>query len=272
MIQWSVTFGTREAGAILRICILASSSAGNSTFLSTGHTRVLIDAGVSGREICEKLAAIGECVEGLDAVLVTHEHADHVCGLMPVLKKARQAAVYTTRLAAPAIDWGKYQPRLVCFQAGERFQVGDFDVQSFTVPHDSVDPVCFRLSACGVCASVVTDLGYMPESVRQHIRDSDWLMLESNHDLDMLKVGPYPWSVKQRVMGRNGHLSNLMVSDYIMDGMNRSLRTLVLAHLSEHNNHPAIAEMTAAQAIARCGAAPALEVTQPRALSAVWEF
>jgi phosphoribosyl 1,2-cyclic phosphodiesterase len=124
-----------------------------------------------------------------------------------------------------------------------------------------------------VRAAVVTDLGYMPESVRHHVRDADWLMLESNHDLDMLKVGPYPWSVKQRVMGRNGHLSNRMVSDYILDGMERSVRTLVLAHLSEHNNHPAIAEMTAAQAIARRGCAgTALAVSQPRTMSRVWEF
>ena len=258
---------------MVKICILASSSAGNSTFLGTEHTRVLVDAGLSGREICEKLQEIGESVEGLDAVLVTHEHSDHVCGLVPVLRKAKNAAVYTTRLTAPVIDWGKYQPKLVCFQAGERFTIGDFEVQSFTIPHDAVDPVAYRLCADGVRAAVVTDLGYMPESVRHHVREADWLMLESNHDLDMLKVGPYPWSVKQRVMGRNGHLSNRLVSDYIVEGMERTVRTLVLAHLSEHNNHPAIAEMTAAQAMARrgCGGT-ALAVSQPRAMSQVWEF
>jgi phosphoribosyl 1,2-cyclic phosphodiesterase len=257
---------------ILRICILASSSAGNSVFLGNGHTRILVDAGISGKEICEKLAAIGEHPESLDAVVVTHEHCDHVCGLVPLLRKAKHAAVYTTRLTAPAIDWGRYQPKLVCFQAGERFKVGDFNVQSLTVPHDAVDPVAFCIGSGSVRAAFVTDLGYMPNSVRYHVRDAEFLMLESNHDLDMLKVGPYPWSVKQRVMGRNGHLSNSMVSDYILDGMEPCVRTLVLAHLSEHNNHPAIAEMTAAQAISRRGMATELFVTDSRSRSPVWEF
>ena len=145
-------------------------------------------------------------------------------------------------------------------------------MQTFTIPHDAVDPVGFSLRVEGVKVGVVTDLGYIPESVRFHLRDCEFVMLESNHDLDMLKVGPYPWSVKQRVMGRNGHLSNSMVSDFIVDGLDRSVRTLVLTHLSEHNNHPAIAEMTATQAIGRCGAATKLVVSQPRAQSQVWEF
>jgi phosphoribosyl 1,2-cyclic phosphodiesterase len=258
---------------IVKICILASSSAGNSTFIASGHTRMLVDAGLSAREICERLTAIGESAESLDAVLVSHEHGDHVCGLLPVLKKARRAKLYMTRLAAPCIDWGKYEPRCPqFFRAGQTFRIGDIEVQTFTVPHDAIDPVGFCLTVEGVRIGLVTDLGYIPDSVRVHLRGADFLMLESNHDLDMLKVGPYPWSVKQRVMSRNGHLSNSLVSDFILDGLDGCVRTLVLTHLSEHNNHPAIVEMTASQAISRRGIPATLVVSQPRALSQVWQF
>ena len=179
--------------------ILASSSAGNATLVATEHTRLLIDAGLSGKRDLRRLECIGVAPESLDAVLLTHEHGDHICGLLPVLRKSR-APVYLTRLTAPTIDWGHFEPRLQCFQAGQQFRIGDFYVESFTVPHDAVDPVGFRLTAEGVRAGFVTDLGYMPDSVRMHLRDTEFLMLESNHDLDMLKVGPYPWSVKQRVI------------------------------------------------------------------------
>ena len=256
---------------IVRICILASSSAGNSTFIANGHTRILIDAGLSGREICQRLAAIGEDAQAIDAVLVTHEHTDHVCGLLPVLKKCK-APVWMTHGTAPCVDWGKYTPILRCFQAGERFHIGDMCVDSFTLPHDAADPAGFCITVDGLRVGVVTDLGYMPQSVRFHLLGTDFLMLESNHDLDMLKVGPYPWSLKQRVMGRNGHLSNAMVSDFILDSMDSCVRTLVLTHLSEQNNHPAIAEMTAVGALQRRGLSSKLVVTAPRLQSSVWEF
>ena len=239
--------------------------------MATEHTRLLIDAGLSGKEVFRRLECIGVAPESLDAVLLTHEHGDHICGLLPVLRKSR-APVYLTRLTAPTIDWGHFEPRLQCFQAGQQFRIGDFYVESFTVPHDAVDPVGFRLTAEGVRAGFVTDLGYMPDSVRMHLRDTEFLMLESNHDLDMLKVGPYPWSVKQRVMSRHGHLSNHMVSDFILEGMDSSVRTMVLTHLSEHNNHPAIVDLTAAQALQRRGLSPSLTVAEPGVQSRVWEY
>jgi phosphoribosyl 1,2-cyclic phosphodiesterase len=240
-------------------------------FIGNEHTRILIDAGLSGKEICERLESIGEHVSGIDAVLISHEHGDHVCGLLPVLRKSK-ARVCMTRLTAPTIEWGKYTPALECFGAGERFSVGDIEISSFTIPHDAIDPVGFTVRVNGIKIGIVTDLGYVPESVCFHLRESDFLLFESNHDLDMLKVGPYPWSVKQRVMGRNGHLSNATVSDFILDGMDPRVGTLVLGHLSEHNNHPAIAEMCAAGALARRGVATRLAVAQPRGRSQVWEF
>lgn len=158
--------------------------------------------------------------------------------------------VYMSRLTESAIAWGADQPELRLFEAGQRLRIGDIDVSSFTVPHDAADPVGFTLAADGVKLGILTDLGYIPESVRFHLRGTHFLILESNHDLEMLKVGPYPWSVKQRVMGRRGHLSNDLAAEFIREGLDATTETLVLGHLSEHNNHPEIARLAAMQALA----------------------
>jgi phosphoribosyl 1,2-cyclic phosphodiesterase len=262
-------------GPILKVCVLASSSSGNATLIASSKTRVLVDAGISRREIVNRLAAIGESAEALDAILISHEHTDHVCGLLPLIKKFK-IPVYLSGLTAPSIAWSEHQwddfgPRIQTFRAGERIRIGNLEIDTFTVPHDAVDPVGFCVKAEGAKIGFVTDLGYVPESVKFHLRDSDCLVMESNHDLDMLKVGPYPWSVKQRVMGRNGHLSNDMVSDFILEGMDGRLHTLVLGHLSEHNNHPAIVHMSASQALARRCLMPRLVVAEPRTQSEVFE-
>jgi phosphoribosyl 1,2-cyclic phosphodiesterase len=262
-------YSSAKGGRYLKVCVLASSSSGNSVFIGTEHTRLLIDAGLSRKELVTRLQAIGESPDALDAVLVTHEHSDHVCGLIPLLKK-HKLPVYVSWLTAPTMAWGDFEPRLESFMAGERFRIGDIEVDTFTIPHDAVDPVGFCIQADGVRVGVVTDLGYMPDSVKFHLRGAEFLLLESNHDIEMLKVGPYPWSVKQRVMGRNGHLSNDMVSQFILDGMDGCLKTLVLGHLSEHNNHPAIVHMQALQALGRRGLAPNLVVSEPRLQSEVF--
>jgi phosphoribosyl 1,2-cyclic phosphodiesterase len=235
--------------AIVRVCVLGSGSSGNCTLVATERTRLLVDAGLSRREICRRLVSIGEDPERISAVLVTHEHSDHISGL-PVLARKLDIPVYMTQLAAPGVDWGEYVPKLETFQAGTRFTVGDIEVQSFTIPHDAMDPVGFCFTAEGVRVGVATDLGYIPDSVRFHLRGTDLLVLEANHDLEMLKVGPYPWSVKQRVMGRKGHLSNDVACDFIRDDLDTTTSTLVLGHLSENNNHPAIVRLAAEQALA----------------------
>ncbi len=222
----------------------------------------MIDAGLSRKEIFERLAAVGERPEDLTAVVISHEHSDHVSGLIPVLRKL-QVPVYMSRLTAPTIAWGEFTPKLETFQAGERICIGDLEIDTFTIPHDAVDPVAFCVRAGGVKVAVVTDLGYMPDSIRVHLRGTDLLLLESNHDLEMLKVGPYPWSIKQRVMGRRGHLSNDIVSDFILDAMDSSVSTLVLGHLSEHNNHPEIARISAFQALRHRCLSTRLVVAQP---------
>jgi phosphoribosyl 1,2-cyclic phosphodiesterase len=253
--------------------VLASSSSGNSTFIRTDRTSILIDAGLSKRDTLARLAAVGEAPENLNAILITHEHSDHVCGLV-TLAKQLNVPIFITRLTAPAIPWGEYAPNLDCFQAGMTFSVGDIEVDSFTIPHDAIDPVGFCFRAQGIKIGIVTDLGYLTDSIKFHLRGTDLLVLESNHDLEMLKVGPYPWSVKQRVMGRKGHLSNEVVSDFIKSDLDSSISTLVLGHLSEHNNHPEIVRNMAGRALDGAGRSlfTRLVVAEPKQQTEVFTY
>jgi len=245
--------------------VLASGSSGNATLVATGRTRILIDAGLSFRELTSRLALIGEEPAGLDAVLITHEHSDHVSGLPVLLRKLQyRPPVHVTALTAQALAWEDRAPHLETFQAGCRFVIGDFEIDSFTVPHDALDPVAFTFRAQGVKVASVTDLGYIPDSIRYHVRDAHLLVLESNHDLEMLKVGPYPWSVKQRVMGRRGHLSNDVVSEFIRSDLGGSTATLVLGHISENNNHPELVRLVASQALQARALETRLVIAEPR--------
>jgi len=254
--------------------VLASGSSGNAALVATEKTRILVDAGLSMREIARRLAAIGEELARIDAILITHEHTDHASGV-PVLARNRgvRATVYMTRLTAPSIDWGERPPaRLEPFQAGAGFPIGDIEVQSFSVPHDARDPVGFRFETQGVTIGIATDLGYIPESVKYHLRRADLLLLEANHDLDMLKVGPYPWSVKQRVMSRVGHLSNAVMQDYLLEDLQSSTAHLVLGHLSEQNNHPEIVRLIAQQALAERRLGTQLSIAEQHRPSDVFQF
>ncbi|MBV8845870.1 MAG: MBL fold metallo-hydrolase [Bryobacterales bacterium] len=233
---------------MVSVTVLASSSAGNCALVSAGDTRILVDAGLSRKETFERLAAADVPPESLAAIVISHEHSDHVAGLAVIAKKL-DIPVYISRLTAPAIEWGDYIPKLELFQAGSSFPIGGIDVTSFTVPHDAADPVGFSFQAEGIKISIATDLGYVPDSVRVHLRDSDVLMIESNHDVNMLKVGPYPWSVKQRVMGRLGHLSNDAAASFIRDSLDTRASTVILGHVSEHNNHRVLVEQAAVQAL-----------------------
>ena len=258
---------------IVKFCVLASGSSGNAALVATDKTRLLVDAGLSMKELAKRLTSIGESLEALDGILVTHEHTDHVSGL-PVLARNKKirAAIYMTRLTAPAIDWGEGQPRLEPFQAGATLRIGDIDIQSFGIPHDAIDPVGYAFETQGVRIGVVTDLGYIPESIKFHLRRTDLLLLEANHDLDMLKVGPYPWSVKQRVMSRVGHLSNHVMADFLTHDLDSCTHNLVLGHLSEQNNHPAIVNMFAMQALERRGLSTRLNIATQHTPTEVFRF
>lgn len=259
---------------ILKFCVLASGSTGNAALLATDKTRILVDAGLSMLQLRKRLAAVGESLDQIDAILVTHEHTDHSSGL-PVLGRNRdlRCVFYLTHYTEPAIDWGEVRPRRVeRFQAGSAFSIGDIEVQSFSIPHDARDPVGFCFEADGVRVGIATDLGYVPESIKYHLRRTNVLLLEANHDLDMLKVGPYPWSVKQRVMSRVGHLSNVHVSDYLMQDLDSCTAHLVLGHISEQNNHPAIVQMIANEALERRGLGTRLTIAQQDRPSEIFHF
>ena len=238
------------------VTVLASGSRGNCTLISSSGTRLLVDAGLSCRELQRRLALCMEDPGCIDAILITHEHSDHVGGLR-VLAKRLKVPVYMTEATHDA--YRRYArdsagnritlERLELFHPGHVFNIGDVSVTPFTIPHDAIDPVGFTFRSEGVKVAVCTDLGYMPASVRHHIRGCQVLMIESNHDLEMLRGGPYPWAVKQRVMSRVGHLSNDALADFLTTDYDGGAEYVILAHLSEQNNHPEIARAAAEQAL-----------------------
>ncbi len=250
------------------VSVLASGSRGNCSLVATSSTRILVDAGLSGRETFKRLKALGDRnddrngdrsngrVEEISAILITHEHADHVASLQRLATKlnvpvfltapthhAWSRAVRDEKGAIPDL------PKLEHFSAGRGFRVGDIEVMPFTIPHDAADPVGFTFRAEGVKIGFATDLGYMPTNVRNHLRGCSVLVMESNHDVEMLRSGPYPWSVKQRVMSRVGHLSNDALAEFFSSDYDGGAEYVVLAHLSEQNNHPEIARAAAEQAL-----------------------
>jgi len=311
---------------MMRMTVLASGSKGNSTVISSSRTRVLVDAGLSCRELLRRMALAGEDPSALDAILITHEHIDHVAGLAVLARKLRIPVFFTepthrawvrmltprttmsyakwldqlqrekeARAAAVALETANqlcavaeepalrsddpnavlelpievepcdaesvetlpaaakadptFLPAVEYFRAGTSFSIGDLDIMPFTIPHDAADPCGFVFEAEGVRMALATDLGYMPPNVKQAIARSDVLLLESNHDLEMLRDGPYPWSVKQRVLSRVGHLSNSATAEYLSRDYDGGAAYIVLGHLSESNNVPELARLAAEQAI-----------------------
>jgi phosphoribosyl 1,2-cyclic phosphodiesterase len=217
-----------------------------------------VDAGLGKRETLARLAALGITVDSLDGILITHEHSDHCHGL-PQMLGLWKAPLFVTEPTMDALQrclpetFSKRLRGVETIHAGQRFTIGDIDVHAFAIPHDAADPLGFTFKSDGKKMALVTDLGYLPELVKVHLREADCLLLESNHDLDMLKVGPYPWVVKQRVLSRTGHLSNHAVSEYLADrdGFDAFARYLVLAHVSLENNNPDVVRISAEEALRR---------------------
>jgi phosphoribosyl 1,2-cyclic phosphodiesterase len=298
---------------MVRFTVLASGSKGNCSVVTGGSTRILVDAGLSCRELFRRMKLAGEDPATLDAIIVTHEHQDHINGLAVTARKlgipvyftegthrawmrwlmprrqmsyaqwieqcrqqaaARQAEADAAEgepdeaeiaveaaeepeapAAAPAepaepMKDPTWLPAVEYFAAGEPFRIGDIAVSPFTIPHDAADPVGFVLEAEGVRMAVATDLGYMPPNVMAQLKALDLLMLESNHDLEMLRDGPYPWSVKQRVLSRVGHLSNDAASGFLEEEYDGQAAYVILGHLSESNNLPELARVAAERALA----------------------
>jgi len=305
---------------MVRFTVLASGSKGNSTVVTGGKTRILVDAGLSCRELFRRMRLADEDPATLDAIIVTHEHSDHVGGLAVTARKLgipvyfteathrawvrwlspRKQMTYTqwleqcrqqaaARMAeadtpsaedcdpedsdTPADLTSKADdnsaadqpttkkkkpegerdptalPSVQYFHAGKPLQIGDISVSPFTIPHDAADPVGFVFQAEGVRMALATDLGYIPPNVKAQLKGVDLLLIESNHDLEMLRDGPYPWSVKQRVLSRVGHLSNEAAATYLESEYDGQATYIVLGHLSESNNLPELARICAERAL-----------------------
>jgi phosphoribosyl 1,2-cyclic phosphodiesterase len=305
---------------MVRFTVLASGSKGNSTIVSGGRTRILVDCGLSCRELFRRMRLVGEEPETLDAILITHEHSDHVNGVAVTARKLGIPVYFTEATHGAWVRWltprkqmtytqwmeqcrkqaaerqaeaeataeegdsdendplpelepvspGMAQimaaeaetakpstpqkdparlPAVEYFEAGQPFEIGDIAISPFTTSHDAADPVGFVFRTEGVRLAFATDLGYIAPNVRAQLQGADLLLLESNHDLEMLRDGPYPWAVKQRVMSRVGHLSNEAAAEFLENEYDGQAAYVILAHLSESNNLPALARVAAERAL-----------------------
>jgi phosphoribosyl 1,2-cyclic phosphodiesterase len=226
----------------VRLTILGSGSGGNCAFLETNQTRILIDAGFSGRQIRERLAQIARTPESLQAILITHEHTDHIQGLATLSAKLK-VPVYCNRFTLEAIQ-RQIEVPFPChiFSTGSAFEVGDVLVETFPIPHDAQDPVGFLLRAGGANLGFLTDLGHATKLVVERVRCANVLVLETNHDVKLLQDDPHrPWSVKQRILSRHGHLSNEAAAEVAQNIVSSDLSHVYLGHLSKECNRPELA-------------------------------
>ena len=230
----------------LSFCSFSSGSSGNCYLIKSENTAVLVDAGISGKKIFEGLAATETSREKLAALLITHEHSDHTKSIKTLLKKEKSLKAYANAMTWGQIDCQISDEQKKIFETGESFLIGDIQVRTFRVSHDAADPVGYTFFSGGKQISIVTDTGCMSEDIILEIKEADLLILEANHDVDMLKIGRYPWFLKQRVLGEEGHLSNTAAGETILRLLseNNKERQVLLAHLSKENNFPEMAYQT----------------------------
>jgi phosphoribosyl 1,2-cyclic phosphodiesterase len=232
----------------LSFTLLGSGSSGNTTLVSDGSAHILVDVGLSGRETARRLRECGLEPEDISAIVVSHEHGDHCRGVSPFTKDLDIPVFMTDGTysnSGMTLDPRKHQH----IRPGDCFDVNGIHFTSFSVSHDCVEPLGFVIQKNGIRIAIVLDLGYISNLVLERIKGCDGLVLESNHDTQMLKVGPYPWALKQRIMSRRGHLSNDSVAHFLANEFDGAARHVVLAHLSEKNNLPEIALLSAQRAL-----------------------
>jgi phosphoribosyl 1,2-cyclic phosphodiesterase len=233
----------------LRVCLLASGSKGNAVYMESGATRILIDAGLSATELRRRLGGIGVAADDLHAILVTHEHGDH-CRGVGVMARRHRIPVYlhpATHCALPLLG---AVPELREFEVGQPFAVRDMHIYPYQVTHDAAAPVGFTIDTPEGKIGLATDLGLATRLVAEQLKECRVLVLESNHDEQLLLDGPYPWHLKQRIRGQHGHLSNTAAAQLLAGLLWEGMESVFLAHLSEVNNQPALAENAARQVIA----------------------
>jgi phosphoribosyl 1,2-cyclic phosphodiesterase len=260
----------------VKFTILGSGSSGNCAYLESADARILVDAGFSTRQIRQRLASIGRAPENLSAILLTHEHSDHISGLLGLADKLH-IPVFCNRGTQDGTIWAfkekwssKKRPALDgldgtaqlkkqidwrLFETGASFEVGDVGIETFSIPHDAQDPVGFILRTAAGNLGFATDLGHVTKLVLERIRVANVLVLESNHDVKMLQDCPRrSWALKQRILGRHGHLSNVTAAETVAQIMSAGLRQLYLAHLSRECNTPELAQHIMAEQLHHIGA------------------
>ncbi len=247
----------------MKISVLGSGSTGNAVLLVANGTRVLVDAGLSAREVVRRMSLLGEDPNSLDGILITHEHGDHAGGLRVLMKdldcpvfmsaKTRDAYICERRNVSsdePRRRADALRDRMVEIDSGHDFRIGEIDFHPFTVPHDAVDNFGFTATNDGVKVATVMDFGHVTTLITERLRGCAAIVIESNHSRDMLKtVEHYPWELKQRILSRLGHLSNEDVAEWLLDGFDGQARHIVLAHLSQRANNPYLAKITAESAL-----------------------
>lgn len=266
---------TMDEGQLpLRVGTLCSGSKGNAVYIEYGGTSVLIDCGISCRALTAALAQQGRTPDDLDGVFVTHEHSDHVRGLKMLMKKHR-VPIHMTQSTADAYcaeNAGIDAERIVCHPSVFSERVGGVTVSSFPTSHDSVQSVGYRISAGNLAVAVATDMGYVSDSVRQNLLGAKYVVLESNHDENMLLLGPYPYHLKRRILSRRGHLSNDDAAALAVELLQNGTERILLAHLSENNNTPLLARQTVLSALQLAGiddASERIRVAKPDTFTAL---
>lgn len=249
-----MSFNKEMIKITLEVCSLASGSSGNSIYIATDRKKILIDAGLSGKRVSERLDEIDIVGGDLDAILVTHEHQDHIKGV-GILSRRFNLPIYATEKtwAAAKEDLGTIKSNHKRLINKKGLTLGDLGIEAFEIPHDAVDPVGFTLKNQSKRVSIATDIGYMTDEIMSNLKDSELVILESNHDLEMLKAGPYPWSLKQRIMSQEGHLSNDDAAATVVELVKNSVERILLAHLSKDNNVPELAHLTVKNMIIDAG-------------------
>jgi phosphoribosyl 1,2-cyclic phosphodiesterase len=237
----------------VRVTVLGSGSAGNATLVEAGGVRVLIDAGFSGRDLERRLESVGVEADSIAGIVITHDHGDHTRG-MGVLARRHGLPLYLTALTRVACaNLLSGTERVLTYASSAPFRIGALEIRPFLTVHDAADPVAVTVcdTATGARLGIATDLGRPTAAVRAELAGCHMLVLEANHDDARLWAGPYPWSVKQRIASSHGHMSNRAAAELARELLHPGLRTIVLAHLSEHCNDAALAEDAVGSALAR---------------------
>ena len=233
----------------LSFCSFASGSAGNCYLIKSSSSAILIDAGISTKRIHNALKEIGLDRDAIQGVFITHEHSDHVKGINVLTKQNPDWIVYASRGTGYRIsDKVFYDDQLYCFDAGDIITVGDMEIKSFSISHDAADPVCYSVKCGDSKITILTDTGVVTPEAKQEMTESDSIVMEANHEVNMLKAGPYPYSLKRRILGEYGHLSNETAGELLAEIMTQDgrFRKVFLAHLSNENNFPRLARQTVA--------------------------